>query len=151
VKQYRNKELLVVDYVKNKFSELQFSFNKTVQNGCSKRRPDILLELNTHCIIIEIDENQHIDYETNCEEQRINDLFNDIGLPIIFIRFNPDSYKINDRNITSCFTNTGVVKKSKETEWIQRLETLKTSILQSLNDTDFSNSYVKIKNLFYDQ
>jgi very-short-patch-repair endonuclease len=27
--------------------------------GCSKRRPDVYFELLKHCIIVEIDENQH--------------------------------------------------------------------------------------------
>jgi hypothetical protein len=51
---------------------------------------------------------------------------------IVFIRFNPDSYKDNDKNITSCFSinklGMVVVKKSKQNEWEERLNNLKEQI-----------------------
>ena len=57
------------------------------------------------------------------------ELSQDVGhRPIIFIRFNPDDYKCNNVNITSCWTqdNKGicVIKKSKEKEWYERLVSL---------------------------
>jgi hypothetical protein len=43
---------------------------------CSKKRPDIYFELNKHCIIVEIDENQHNSYQNSCECARINEIVN---------------------------------------------------------------------------
>ena len=62
--------------------------------GCSKKRPDIYFELNSHCLIVEIDENQHKTYEDSCECARINEIVNGIGgKSVIIIRFNPDTTK----------------------------------------------------------
>ena len=44
-------------------------FDRQVQNGCSKKRPDVLLDVSTHHIIVEIDENRHINYDTTCENK----------------------------------------------------------------------------------
>lgn len=46
---------------------------------CSKRRPDILIDLETHLIIIEVDENQHKGY--SCENKRIMEISQDLGHP----------------------------------------------------------------------
>jgi hypothetical protein len=79
-------------------------FDKTIPDGCSKRRPDVLIPLSTHNIIVEIDEGQHKAYSSTCEVSRINELFTDLDhLPLIMIRFNPDGYKEGDTNHNSCF------------------------------------------------
>ena len=44
-----------------------------------KKRPDIFFDLSTHCVIVEIDENQHNSYEDICECARINEIVNGIG------------------------------------------------------------------------
>jgi hypothetical protein len=82
------------------------SYDKTL-NGCSKRRPDFLFECLTHTVILEIDEDQHISYDSQCEINRLNEIFIDLAdRPIVMIRFNPDKYanknscfKFNDKNI----------------------------------------------------
>ena len=46
-----------------------------------------------HIIIVEIDENAHINYDSSCENKRLMELSQDLGFrPIVFIRFNPDDY-----------------------------------------------------------
>jgi hypothetical protein len=67
-------------------------------NGCSKRRPDIYYELLKHCVIIEIDENQHNTYEDSCECARLNEIVNGIGgKSVIVIRYNPDTVRNNGK------------------------------------------------------
>jgi len=79
-------------------------FNKTVADGCSKRRPDVLINLPTHNIIVEIDENQHTMYGSTCEEKRVHQLFEDLDhMPLIMIRFNPDKYLIGENRIKGAF------------------------------------------------
>ena len=85
----------MVEYIKTKYHDFEWIVNKTIKEGCSKRRPDLLLDLGYQVIIIEIDENQHIDYDCSCENKRIMELSEDVGhRTIIFIRFNPDDYLV---------------------------------------------------------
>jgi hypothetical protein len=66
--------------------------------GCSKKRPDIYFELNKHCVIVEIDENQHNSYEDSCECARINEIVNGIGgRSVIIVRYNPDVVRNNGK------------------------------------------------------
>jgi predicted ester cyclase len=63
-------------------------------NGCSKKRPDIYYDLPMHCVIVEIDENQHNTYENSCECARLNEIVNGIGgKSVIVIRYNPDTVR----------------------------------------------------------
>lgn len=62
--------------------------------GGSRRRPDILIKLDTHNIIVEIDENQHNRTFYTDEDARILEIYYALeSIPLVVIRFNPDSYK----------------------------------------------------------
>ncbi len=64
-----------------------------ISGGCSKRRPDGLIQLDDYNIIIEIDENQHNSVGYSCENKRIMEIFQDLGnSPLTVIRFNPDKF-----------------------------------------------------------
>ena len=152
---YKTKEYAVVEFVKTIHSNFDWVVDKKIEGGCSKRRPDLLLDLGYQIIIIEIDENQHIDYDCSCENKRIMELSQDLGhRPIIFIRFNPDDYKQNGMNITSCWglNKNGfcVIKSSKKNEWIERLETLERQLTYWINPENQTNKTVEIIQLFYD-
>jgi hypothetical protein len=152
---YKTKEISVVEYIQKEFQNKTIITDKKVQDGCSKRRPDILIDLGFQVIIIEIDENQHIDYDCSCENKRIMEISQDLGhRPIIFIRFNPDEYVNKDNNkITSCWgiDKRGIccIKKTKIKEWNERLTILKDNIIYWINNE--SNKTVEIIQLFYDQ
>jgi hypothetical protein len=149
---YKTKEYAVVEYVKQSFQDYTWITDKTIYDGCSKRRPDLCLDLGYQILIVEVDENQHIDYDCTCENKRIMELSKDVGhRPIIFIRFNPDDFKKNGTNITSCWSVTkGVceLKKSKKDEWLERLNLLKENIKYWINNK--TNKTVEIIELFYD-
>ena len=154
---YKTKEYAVLEFIRNNYPEHTWVNDKIVDGGCSKKRPDIFLDLLTHSIIIEIDENQHKTYD-NCEIKRINLLFEDLGdRHIVFIRFNPDDYlDKNNNKITSCwgFDRNGLssVKKSKQFEWGYRLDTLKYTVDEVLciDNIEITNPLTYI-NLFYDE
>jgi hypothetical protein len=98
-KKIQNKtEWAIVRYLR-KVIDTKFEYNSSkMLQGCSKKRPDIYFELLTHCIIVEIDENQHNSYEDSCECSRINEIVNGIGgRPVIIIRYNPDIIKNNGK------------------------------------------------------
>ncbi len=64
-----------------------------ISGGCSKRRPDGLIQLDDYNIIIEIDENQHNATGYSCENKRTMEIFQDLGnSPLTVIRFNPDKF-----------------------------------------------------------
>ena len=90
---YKTKEYAVLDFVRCHFPRLDWVSDKIVNGGCSKRRPDLLLDLGYQNLIIEIDENK-----------RIMELSQDLDdRSIVFIRFNPDGYIKDGENIKSCW------------------------------------------------
>jgi len=153
---YKTKEYAVVEFVKNTFSDLSWIADKHISGGCSKRRPDLFLDMGFQIIIIEIDENQHLNYDCSCENKRIMELSQDVGhRPIIFIRFNPDEYILNKTTITSCWGQTKqgicVVKKSKKNEWNDRLNDLKDQIKYWIHPDNAINKTVETIQMFYDE
>jgi hypothetical protein len=154
-KNFRTKERDVVEYIKSNFTNIDIICDKIIQCGCSRRRSDIYIDLGYQVIIVEIDENQHIDYDCSCENKRIMELSQDVNhRPIIFIRFNPDDYKTNSGNVTSCWALSKAgkcsVKKCKKKEWAQRLQTLKENVEYWLNPENVSDKTVQIIQLYYD-
>ena len=152
---YKTKEYSVLDFIKTKFSELNFIADNIISGGCSRRRPDLLLDMLYQIIIIEIDENQHQDYDCSCENKRIMELSQDLGhRPIVFIRFNPDGYKKDGKNITSCWgcdkNGICVVKKSKQKEWLERLNTLEEQIKYWICPENMTYKMIEIIHLYYD-
>ena len=152
---YKTKERTTVELVKSKFPEFTWICDKRVSNGCSLRRPDLLLDMGDQVIIVEIDENQHTDYDCSCENKRLMELSQDLShRPIVFIRFNPDEYiSADNKKITSCWgTQPGGmlgIKKSKIKEWNERITSLHDCInYWSKHKTEKT---VEIIQLYYDQ
>jgi hypothetical protein len=151
---YKTKEKEVVDKIKEKFPDFTWVSDKKVEDGCSKRRPDLLLDMGDYIIIIEVDENKHTDYDCSCENKRLMELSQDLQhRPIVFIRFNPDSYINQDGNkITSCWrTNKqGVMQimKTRMSEWEERINILNQQIQYWIDNK--TNKTIEIIQLFYD-
>ena len=110
------KEHYVRDALQAHFGEgVTMICNKQVEGGCSKRRPDMLIDCGSHCLMIEVDEHRHVNY--SCEEKRMVELYEDIGFrKIVFIRFNPDAYETEEAYYDSPFhyTDSGVVHLDEE-------------------------------------
>jgi hypothetical protein len=150
---YKTKEKDVVDRIKEVFPNLTWISDKKIQDGCSSRRPDLLVDLGTHILIMEVDENKHTDYDCSCENKRLMELSKDVGhRPIVFIRFNPDSYTdITGKNIKSCWklNKLGVMQitKTKEKEWNERIQQLIQQIRYWIDNP--TEKTVEIVELFY--
>ena len=130
---YKTKERHIVDFVNIHFPNFSWRINKKVIDGCSNKRPDLFFDLGFLIIIIEIDENQHVKYNSSCENKRIMELYTDVDYrSIVFIRFNPDDYTINNNKISSCWNINKkgfcVIKPDKINEWNLRLNKLKDEI-----------------------
>jgi hypothetical protein len=148
---YKTKEYSVVEYVKTNYTHPWIS-DKQIDGGCSRRRPDLLLDLIDQVLIIEVDENQHIEYDCSCENKRLMELSRDLAhRPIVFIRFNPDDYQKDGLKISSCWGTDQkgicVVKKSKKEEWTQRLHALGETIEYWI--THSTDKMIEIIQLFY--
>ena len=73
-----------------------------IDNGiCGKERPDRVYDLGDKIVILECDENQHEDRQCLCEQTRMVNIGQTFGgLPVYFIRWNPDDYSPeNDRKM----------------------------------------------------
>lgn len=65
--------------------------------GC-RLRPDITFDATTHVVVIEVDEYQHRYYEN--ESVRMLKLAEAFQKPVIFIRYNPDTFKGKWKTLT---------------------------------------------------
>ena len=91
VRNHKTKENQIMADLKKIYPNI--ILDTTVSGGCSKRRPDGLIQLNDYNIIIEIDENQHNSAGYSCENKRVMEIFQDLGnSPLTVIRFNPDKF-----------------------------------------------------------
>jgi len=150
---YKTKQTDVENRIKTRFSSFTWISDKTVKDGCSKRRPDLLLDMGSHIIIIEIDENKHTNYDCSCENKRLMELSKDLNhRPIVFIRFNPDSYiDEKGKKVNSCWklNKLGIMQilKNKETEWKERIKILEQQIEYWIQNP--TNKTIEIVELFY--
>ena len=153
IRNYKTKEKEVVNNIIETFPDFTWISDKKIQDGCSRRRPDLLLDLGSHIIIVEVDENKHNDYDCSCENKRLMEISQDLGhRPIVFIRFNPDSYiNLEGTLIKSCWklNKFGVMQimKTKQKEWEERINTLKDQIQYWINN--HTEKTIEIIQLFY--
>ena len=71
------------------------STDKIVNGGsCGKERPDRVYDFGDKIVILECDEYQHKNRQCVCEQTRMVNLGQSYGgIPVYFIRWNPDDYK----------------------------------------------------------
>jgi hypothetical protein len=144
------KEWAVVRYLR-KAIDTQFEYNSSkMLQGCSNKRPDIYFELNKHCVIVEIDENQHNSYEDKCECARINEIVNGIGgKSVIIIRYNPDIIKNKNKILKINQTDRiDLLVKTIKDELVKEYDTFIVKIIQLYyNDTFKTYKPIKEENI----
>jgi hypothetical protein len=155
----RFKENIIIRDIEN---YLKFNFgidiiqNKKIIGGSSRRRPDVLIQLDTHNIIVEIDERQHHRYNYLDDKKRIQELHDDLNqikpLPLIIIKFNPDRYIDNEfKNHKSVFNKdrkTRIYKIGYIKQYNLRIDKLKETIIQYYYNVPI-NSKITIYKLFF--
>jgi hypothetical protein len=129
------KEWAIVRHLRKSIDTIfEYNSSKMLQ-GCSKKRPDIFFDLPTHCVIVEVDENQHNTYQDSCECARINEIVNGIGgKTIIIIRYNPDTIKNKGKNV--------IIKQCDRVDLL--VETVKNELIKS-----YDTFIVKTIQIFY--
>ena len=69
------------------------SHDRIIDGGvCIKSRPDFVFDAGTHMVCLEVDEHQHKSYPCLCEQQRMVNISQAMGMPTLFLRFNPDRF-----------------------------------------------------------
>ena len=125
--------------VKNYFDHVglkYIGYDQQIDHGdCGKERPDFLFDCNTHFIVLEVDEHQHEDRNCLCEQTRMINIGESLGLKTIFIRWNPDKYKpINGRRQEKLQT---------------RLEMLQ-HVIEKLSKISFTDGVIYCSYMFFD-
>lgn len=111
---------------------------------CALYRPDFVFygQPNPyHLVILEVDEDQHSSYACDCEQQRMVNLFHaQGGMPIHFIRYNPDAYK-----------RPGQARRQTNEMSAKRHQVLLAYLRQALEINPLSQGVlVQVTYLFYD-
>jgi len=143
-RQHKVRENAVVENVKTYYPNV--IVDEKVAGGTSQKRPDMLIDLPTHVIIIEVDEDQHRRYEKGSDESRIKILQEDIKKLVVMIRFNPDFYK-NSKNvgIKSCWKKVfEIMVNVDKVNWAIRLARLKEVVTHYINNIPTENCLVKL-------
>ncbi|GAQ90385.1 hypothetical protein KFL_006340050 [Klebsormidium nitens] len=152
---YKIKEQHFVDHIKAAGvlpDTAQVTFDKKLQGGCSARRPDIFVDVYTHTVHSECDEEQHSSSNYSCDNKRLMELFQDAGnRPQVQLRFNPDSFTSADGlKHPSCFkyNKLGVPVIRDQAMWEARMKVY----LERLNYhlTHVPEREVTVEHLFYD-
>lgn len=125
---FKTKERAVKDFLVSKWPTSIITHDKAVD--CFLYRPDFVIELGSHTIVIEVDEDQHERYDISCENKRLMSIFQGLGSrPMVMIRFNPDKYTNgNNIQVKGCWTSQGFIRN--DGEWKKRLKCLEEAIVK---------------------
>jgi len=98
-KYVKTKEYDVVNFLKGNLPDNEFIHNRSVGSECTGTNlfPDIRFDCDFYHLIVEVDEHKHRGAGYECDEKRMYDIIAKLGMPCIFIRYNPDS-KESDKN-----------------------------------------------------
>ncbi len=117
--------------------------------GCSQRRPDLMIDLNSHWICVENDENAHKDYDNLCENKRLMELYTDMAnRPMILIRFNCDKYS-NGQGLFKMIKSGLLVIRSQK-DFKKRINKLVETINKYI-DSEPPEKAITIEHLYYDE
>ena len=105
----KTKEISMLAYLDNECKDIESDYkiadDRVIDKQCNAYRPDRLIDCGTHMVIIECDEFQHKNKEV-CNKYRNLRHMEDCrmyaiqqacgGVPCVFLRWNPDAFRIND-------------------------------------------------------
>jgi len=124
----KTKEMQMIKYLDTHINDKEHDFkivdDKIIDSSCNLYRPDRRYDCGTHQIIIECDEHQHKNKQycekyrslKHFEECRMYEIQQACGMNCIFIRWNPDTFRLNGKT-----SHTFTQEKRLETlvKWIK--------------------------------
>ncbi len=144
----------MVTFLQEKFPNVDWRWNKTVEGGCSKRRPDLPLDMGSRIVIVEVDEHSHVAYNPTCEEKHLREIWGDVyHRKIVFVRFNTDKYKDEDGNNVQSpwgLTKLGLctVKPKWKAVWEVRLDDLRLTVEHYIESSNIKEEF-ELVHLYY--
>jgi hypothetical protein len=102
----RNKNLReekIKTFLAARFAGLEYRHDKGIPDRFCKEvksRPDFFFDCGTHLVELEVDQFEHRNYEEGCELARQYNIVDATGLPVHFIRYNPDGFSIDGKKVT---------------------------------------------------
>lgn len=139
---YKTKETKIMNSISNTFEIIK---DQMIQGSGSRRRPDGIINLNNHNIIIEIDEYQHKRKGYLNEKIREREIFEALNkIPLTIIRFNPDRFNKLNNSLFSISKETRLVYIAHEERYKFAIQELVSTInnailnppLESKNESD---------------
>jgi hypothetical protein len=98
----KKREYTVIKYLKKRIDKPFVSDKSTggrLNLGpCGRYRPDMLYDCGTHFLVVEIDEEQHMSYGILCENARMLQIHESLGMRVVFLRYNPSKFTIGTRD-----------------------------------------------------
>jgi hypothetical protein len=141
-KEHRNvREERVVDFLAERFAGVEYRHDGGLPDRfCSevKSRPDFFFDCGKHAVILEVDQHQHLkgDYTEGCELARQYSIVAAIGLPVRFIRYNPDAFSVDGKRVRA-----GLVTRHK---------VLEKELEAALEEPPEADGMINVMHLFYD-
>jgi hypothetical protein len=95
-KREKMKEIQLKKFLDENYGENNIIYNRSVRTdtSCQLYFPDFVFDNGSLFIVIECDENAHKGYPMDCERIRENNITFQLGLPCVFIRWNPDKKNV---------------------------------------------------------
>ena len=124
-----------------KAENLEYTSTDTTIDGgeCGLERPDFVFEAASHFIVVEVDEDQHKSRACECEQARMVNISQSFGMPTIFLRYNPDNYRVNKvpKHVTKATRHKTLVS------WLCKLMVLEPEELQE-------HGFLSVLHLYFD-
>lgn len=123
------------------------SYDKAANSLCGRERPDFVFGCETHKVIVEVDENQHKRIPNGCELLRMYRVTSYYGgMPVFWIRYNPDSYKHLKSSDAAMTAN-----RSTEFRLLELVRCVRKALSAESAPRSNNADYGRVMYLFFDQ
>ena len=147
---FKTKEQAIMSSIAKEYPDI--ILDKAISGGCSRKRPDGFIDLISHVIIVEVDENQHRGYDTSCDNKRTMEIYRDVAYrPVVFIRVNPDGYKVDGKKVNSAFSITKKTGNLKTHSRILNQRIKATLAAIERNSKAVPDRAITVESLFFDE
>ena len=121
-----------------KANGIPFTHDKILEGtSCGRERPDFQIDCGSHFVYVEVDEHQHSSYACECEQTRMINLVEVRGMPVRFIRYNPDYYE--------------PIKGQRRFTQEQKEKKLVEYVVHAMKHTPQDGVFANVLYLFYDE
>jgi hypothetical protein len=138
---YLQKQKRVKTLIEKENKHKIVSYDRMIDSKCNNKRPDFVFDAGKHFVVLEVDEEQHkrTSYTQECEDIRMLEVLQALGMSTIFIRYNPDDFKNKEGKKVK------ITQKERESQLIKYLDMCMKE--EPKNETEM----LRVIYLFYDE